>query len=96
LILALLTAYFFRYVLRTSGHVDASYTSLDLSNQALEASEERFRAVAEAASDWIWETDEQHCITYLSGRFSTVTGFSDQQWLGQNIASRQPLALFLP
>jgi diguanylate cyclase (GGDEF)-like protein/PAS domain S-box-containing protein len=100
LILALLTAYFFRYVLRTSGHVDASYTSLDLSNQALEASEERFRAVAEAASDWIWETDEQHCITYLSGRFSTVTGFSDQQWLGQNIGQllnceTTPLSLWL-
>lgn len=100
LILALLTAYFFRYVLRTSGHVDASYTSLDLSNQALEASEERFRAVAEAASDWIWETDDQHCITYLSGRFSTVTGFSDQQWLGQNIGQllnceTMPLSLWL-
>ncbi|WP_367372150.1 EAL domain-containing protein [Pseudomonas lini] len=100
LILALLTAYFFRYVLRTSGHVDASYTSLDLSNQALEASEERFRAVAEAASDWIWEIDDQHCITYLSGRFSTVTGFSDQQWLGQNIGQllncdTTPLSLWL-
>lgn len=100
LILGLLTAYFFRYVLRTSGHVDASYTSLDLSNQALEASEERFRAVAEAASDWIWETDDQHCITYLSGRFSTVTGFSDQQWLGQNIGQllnceTTPLSLWL-
>ncbi|WP_448111333.1 bifunctional diguanylate cyclase/phosphodiesterase [Pseudomonas lini] len=100
LILGLLTAYFFRYVLRTSGHVDASYTSLDLSNQALEASEERFRAVAEAASDWIWEIDDQHCITYLSGRFSTVTGFSDQQWLGQNIGQllncdTTPLSLWL-
>ncbi|EJL95667.1 PAS domain S-box/diguanylate cyclase (GGDEF) domain-containing protein [Pseudomonas sp. GM102] len=100
LILALLTAYFFRYVLRTSGHVDASYTSLDLSNQALEASEERFRAVAEAASDWIWEIDDQHCLTYLSGRFGTVTGFSDQQWLGQNIGQllscdTTPLSLWL-
>ncbi|MGF6331600.1 diguanylate cyclase (GGDEF)-like protein/PAS domain S-box-containing protein [Pseudomonas sp. BS3782 TE3695] len=100
LILALLTAYFFRYVLRTSRHVDASYASLDLSNQALEASEERFRAVAEAASDWIWETDDEHCITYLSGRFSTVTGFSDQQWLGQNIGQllnceTTPLSLWL-
>ncbi|AHL35107.1 histidine kinase [Pseudomonas brassicacearum] len=85
LILALLTAYFFRYALRTARHVDASYDSLETSTQALEASEERFRAVAEAASDWIWEIDGQQHITYLSGRFSTVTGFSDQQWLGQDI-----------
>jgi diguanylate cyclase (GGDEF)-like protein/PAS domain S-box-containing protein len=100
LVLALLTAYFFRYVLRTSGHVDASYTSLDLSNQALEASEERFRAVAEAASDWIWEIDDKHCISYLSGRFATVTGFSDQQWIGQDIGQllncdTLPLSLWL-
>lgn len=85
LILALLTVYFFRYVLRASGHVDASYINLDLSNQALEASEERFRAVAEAASDWIWEIDDRHHITYLSGRFGAVTGYSEQQWLGQDI-----------
>ena len=85
LILALLTAYFFRYALRTARHVDASYDSLEQSAHALEASEERFRAVAEAASDWIWEIDGQQRITYLSGRFNTVTGFSDQQWLGQDI-----------
>ncbi|MGN8344418.1 EAL domain-containing protein [Pseudomonas sp. SMV71] len=85
LILALLTAYFFRYALRTARHVDASYDRLQLSTLALEASEERFRAVAEAASDWIWEIDGEQRITYLSGRFNTVTGFSDQQWLGQDI-----------
>ncbi|KHK66066.1 bifunctional diguanylate cyclase/phosphodiesterase [Pseudomonas frederiksbergensis] len=85
LILALLTVYFFRYAMRTARQVDASYDSLERSKQALEASEERFRAVAEAASDWIWEIDSQQRITYLSGRFNTVTGFSDQQWLGQEI-----------
>lgn len=85
LILSLLTAYFFRYAMRTARQVDAGYDSLERSKQALEASEERFRAVAEAASDWIWEIDSQQRITYLSGRFNTVTGFSDQQWLGQEI-----------
>ncbi|WP_431080106.1 bifunctional diguanylate cyclase/phosphodiesterase [Pseudomonas thivervalensis] len=100
LILALLTAYFFRYAMRTARHVDASYDSLEKSAHALEASEERFRAVAEAASDWIWEIDGQQRITYLSGRFNTVTGFSDQQWLGQDIeqllyCDTMPIALWL-
>jgi diguanylate cyclase (GGDEF)-like protein/PAS domain S-box-containing protein len=100
LILALLTAYFFRYAMRTARQVDASYDSLEASKQALEASEERFRAVAEAASDWIWEIDSQQRITYLSGRFNTVTGFSDQQWLGQDIeqllyCDTTPIALWL-
>ncbi|WP_053183391.1 bifunctional diguanylate cyclase/phosphodiesterase [Pseudomonas thivervalensis] len=100
LILALLTAYFFRYAMRTARHVDASYDSLEKSAHALEASEERFRAVAEAASDWIWEIDGQQRITYLSGRFNTVTGFSEQQWLGQDIeqllyCDTTPIALWL-
>ncbi|WP_434557785.1 EAL domain-containing protein [Pseudomonas sp. Z5-35] len=100
LILALLTAYFFRYAMRTARQVDASYDSLEKSKQALEASEERFRAVAEAASDWIWEIDSQQHLTYLSGRFNTVTGFSDQQWLGQDIeqllyCDTTPIALWL-
>ena len=80
--------------------MDASYDSLEQSAHALEASEERFRAVAEAASDWIWEIDGQQRITYLSGRFNTVTGFSDQQWLGQDIeqllyCDTTPIALWL-
>lgn len=100
LILALLTAYFFRYAMRTARQVDASYDNLETSKQALEASEERFRAVAEAASDWIWEIDSEQRITYLSGRFNTVTGFSDQQWLGQDIeqllyCDTTPIALWL-
>ncbi|QJI40820.1 EAL domain-containing protein [Pseudomonas sp. ADAK2] len=106
-VLMLLTAYFFRYAMRSSRYVDSSYEvlqashrALESANHALEASEERFRAVAEAASDWIWEIDQHQYITYLSGRFSAVTGFSDQQWLGQNIeqllyCDTTPLALWL-
>lgn len=99
-VLMLLTAYFFRYALRSSRYVDTSYAQLQAANQALEASEERFRAVAEAASDWIWEIDQHQSITYLSGRFSEVTGYTDQQWLGQNIeqllyCDTTPLALWL-
>jgi len=53
-------------------------------NQALLAvSEERFRTVSEASSDWIWETNAQYEITYLSDRFIGVTGFSIGQWLGR-------------
>lgn len=89
-VLILLTAFLFRHALRSSRYVDTSFEAmqrtnkaLEDANHALEASEERFRAVAEAASDWIWETDRRLIITYLSGRFSAVTGFSDRQWLGQ-------------
>ncbi|WP_085686531.1 MULTISPECIES: EAL domain-containing protein [unclassified Pseudomonas] len=91
-ILMLLTAYFFRHALRSSKYVDnsleamqTSHRAMEAANQALEASEERFRAVAEAASDWIWEVDRHLSITYLSARFGTVTGYPQEQWLGQDI-----------
>jgi len=83
LLLALLMVWFFRYALRTSQEIDDNLIDLQASNQALEASEQRFRAVAEAASDWIWETDRQHRLTYLSQRFVDVTGYKTHDWLGQ-------------
>ena len=78
--LAMLMAWFFRYALRTAEQIEESHRQLHHSNHALEASEERFRAVAEAASDWIWETDSQCRLSYLSGRFAVVTGYTSQDW----------------
>lgn len=57
----------------------------DENRSALIASEERFRHVAEAATDWLWETDADLRITYLSQRFLTITGLSVEQWLGRNL-----------
>jgi len=92
IVLMALTAWFFRHALRSSRYVDNSFEAMQASNQALlasnralEASEERFRAVAEAASDWIWEVDEALSITYLSTRFSAVTGYPQAQWIGKHI-----------
>ncbi|TMU76917.1 EAL domain-containing protein [Pseudomonas fluorescens] len=107
LVLMLLTAYFFRHALRSSQYVDQSFAVMQTSNQALEhanreleASEERFRAVAEAASDWIWEVDRHLALTYLSARFSEVTGYPQTLWLGQDIGhllscDTTPLELWL-
>lgn len=83
LVLGLVLLYLFRHALGSSRAIDESLLRLQQSNQALEASEQRFRAVAEAASDWIWETDRQHCLTYLSQRFASVTGYRVEDWLGQ-------------
>ncbi|WP_085675280.1 MULTISPECIES: EAL domain-containing protein [unclassified Pseudomonas] len=83
LILGLIMLYLFRLALRSSRAIDHSLQRLQKSNQALEASEQRFRAVAEAASDWIWETDRQQRLTYLSQRFVSVTGDPVETWLGQ-------------
>ena len=50
---------------------------------ALRESEARFRDVTEAASDWIWEMDENLRFTYLSGRFYALTGIAPQYVLGR-------------
>lgn len=50
---------------------------------ALRYSEQRFRMVSEASSDWIWETDAEQRLVYLSERFVTVTGFRQADWLAR-------------
>lgn len=39
---------------------------------ALQASEQRFRDIAEVASDWFWELDAQLRYTYISPNFETI------------------------
>ncbi|MCO7613480.1 EAL domain-containing protein [Pseudomonas chlororaphis] len=63
--------------------IDDQVQALRSSRGALEASEARFRDVAEAASDWIWEVDPQLSFTYLSERFEAVTGLCRESALGR-------------
>lgn len=62
--------------------LDTSHTSLQDSQKALATSEERFRDVVEASSDWVWEVDADWRFTYLSERFEDVTGLARQAWIG--------------
>jgi len=54
--------------------------------QAIEASEARFRDVADASSDWIWETDSELRLSFLSERFAAVTGTPPARSLGRPLA----------
>lgn len=55
----------------------------DASQDALRISEERFRSVAESTSDWIWETDQQGRLTFISERFTAMTGLPVSAWQGR-------------
>ncbi|HKS12035.1 MAG TPA: CHASE4 domain-containing protein, partial [Pseudomonas sp.] len=70
---------------RAARALDGSHALLRSSQAALAMSESRFRDVAEASSDWIWEIDTEGRVTYLSDRFETVTGLPKQQWLGKHV-----------
>lgn len=63
--------------------LDASYASLQSSQDLLAISEARFRDVVEASSDWVWEIDDGWRFTYLSERFEVVTGLTRADWIGQ-------------
>ncbi len=56
---------------------------IETAQRALHISEQRFRNICEASSDWIWETDSKQNLTYLSERFSQVTGLPGHAWLGR-------------
>ena len=53
---------------------------------AIEASEARFRDVADASSDWIWEVDATLRLTFISERYALVTGKPPEASLGMPVA----------
>jgi PAS domain S-box-containing protein/putative nucleotidyltransferase with HDIG domain len=53
------------------------------SEEALRASEERFRGLVETTSDWVWEVDRKGVYTYASPKVSRVLGYDSQELLGK-------------
>ena len=51
----------------------------------LQSSEARFRDVAEASSDWIWETDTNFKLTYVSDRIGQVTHLAAHELIGRSL-----------
>ena len=48
----------------------------------LDESEQRFRSLVESTSDWVWETDCEHRITWVSPSFEAFIGHSSSVVLG--------------
>jgi len=55
---------------------------LAVHEEALKASEARFRDFAASASDWYWETDAEHRFTYMSENIETITGTPRENFYG--------------
>ncbi|MBK1988896.1 PAS domain S-box protein [Sphaerospermopsis aphanizomenoides BCCUSP55] len=58
---------------------------------SLRASEERFRNLVEASSDWVWEVDENIVYTYVSPQVREILGYEPQQVLGKTPFELMPL-----
>ena len=52
--------------------------------QAIRQAEEKFRALVETTSDWIWELDRQGRYTYASPRVEILLGYQPQEVLGKS------------
>ncbi|MCW8915483.1 MAG: EAL domain-containing protein [Magnetovibrio sp.] len=52
---------------------------------SLRESEERFRDIAEAASDWFWEMDENLRFSFVSARFFELTRLSHEDVIGKSL-----------
>jgi diguanylate cyclase (GGDEF)-like protein/PAS domain S-box-containing protein len=86
--------------LKASRRLEDSHSALLQSQASLANSEKRFRDIAEAASDWLWETDAQLKLVYLSERFECITKHMAGQWLGRPLdellqADGQDIVLWL-
>jgi diguanylate cyclase (GGDEF)-like protein/PAS domain S-box-containing protein len=51
---------------------------------ALRASEERFRSIAEATQEWIWEIDQDGVYTFCSPAVEAILGYTPEQLIGKN------------
>jgi len=58
-------------------------TARKQAGQALRESEARFKDFAFSSADWFWEMGPDLCFTYLSDRFSEITGLSAESILGK-------------
>ena len=60
-------------------------TDQSRAEDALRESEEKFRALVESTSDWIWEADVTGLFTYVSPKVSDLLGYEQGEVLGKRI-----------
>jgi diguanylate cyclase (GGDEF)-like protein/PAS domain S-box-containing protein len=58
-------------------------TKRKLTAEALLQSEEKFRALVESTSDWIWEVDRNGHYTYASPKVEVLLGYTPEEVLGK-------------
>jgi PAS domain S-box-containing protein len=58
--------------------------------QALRASEERYRNIVETTSEGVWMIDSDHRTTYVNRRMAEMLGYSVEEMLGRPVADFAP------
>ncbi|MGK9175332.1 EAL domain-containing protein [Yokenella regensburgei] len=79
-----------RHLIKKAKAQDEKTKLLWRTRLALQKSEERFRDASEITSDWLWESDAHLTITWISDKFSTVTGLDKKDWIGKSLGTLFP------
>ncbi len=78
-----LTLYVLRSVHQSLAERDRIEAERKRAVTALSDGEQRFRDIAEVASDWFWEMDAELRYSYFSDRFTEMTGVAQKDLLGK-------------
>ena len=78
-----MAAWRYNSILQLNRKLTASSAEREGIAEELRQSEHRFKDFADAASDWFWETDQDHKFTYISQRYYDYTGFHPEERLGK-------------
>jgi diguanylate cyclase (GGDEF)-like protein/PAS domain S-box-containing protein len=63
--------------------LESDITDIKRRENALQQSEQRFKDFAETAADWFFETDAELRFTYVSERYTQLTGLKPEQVIGK-------------
>lgn len=77
-------------IIRIEGVVQ-DITGIRAMQRQLAASESKFRDLTQLSSDWVWESDAQHRISYLSESIDAVLGHWARRDIGQRLWERSEL-----
>jgi PAS domain S-box-containing protein len=58
--------------------------------EALNASEERYRSLVESSHDWVWEVDSQGIFTYVGPQCRAILGYEPKELTGKKLVDLMP------
>jgi PAS domain S-box-containing protein len=87
IIAIVLLVLFFVWVWLLRLQIKKKTESINLKNQELQKSEEKFRIITENSSDIIWHLDSNFLLTYISPADERIRGFKKEEVIGKSLFS---------